>query len=219
MQSPVVLSSYQDGFHRNLCLIAAIVKEKKASRRSLSFQEGRSLVLWHYLALIKPPFFFSYKAKSQGYRQADHIHILFSVFIYGTVNFFIHLREVMKLTAFKVPKNGICNTPLCTDTMLPPRSAVTGEKQAKRQRHKGPPSLFFDKESLLFFFFKIHIYIYIRILRCVFMYCAFVCMILRSHGTQVTVTSPKEGIWTAEVRGGSRLFNHGSCAKWYSKTK
>lgn len=66
----------------------------------------------------------------------------------------------MKLKAFKVPKDGICNTPLCTDTMLPPRSAVTGEKQAKRQRHKGPPSLFFDKESLLFLFFFLNPYIY-----------------------------------------------------------
>lgn len=51
------------------------------------------------------------------------------------------------------------------------------------------------------------------------MYYAFVCMVLRSHGTQVMVTSPKEGIWTAEMRGGPRLFNHDSCAKWYSKPK
>lgn len=62
----MVLSSYQDGFHRNLCLIAAIVKEKKASRRSLSFQEGRSLVLWHYLALIKPPFFSVIRLNHRG---------------------------------------------------------------------------------------------------------------------------------------------------------
>lgn len=139
----MVLSSYQGGFHRTLCLIEAIVKEKKAGRQSLRFQKGGSLVLKYYLTSIKPPpfFFFSYKAKSQGYRQADQIHILFSVFIYSTVNFFIHLWEVMKLKPFKVPKKkkkGICNTPLCADTMLPPRSTVTGEKQAKEQTQRAP---------------------------------------------------------------------------------
>lgn len=58
MQSPMVLSTYQDGFHSTLCLIGAIVKEKKASRPSMSFQKGRYLVLRHYLALINPFFFF-----------------------------------------------------------------------------------------------------------------------------------------------------------------
>lgn len=91
------------------------------------------------------------------------------------------------------------------------------EKSKPKNRHKGRPSLFFHKESLLFFVFKKSIRI--RILRCVFTYCTFVCMILTSHGTQEMVTSPKEGIWTAEMRGGSRLFNRGSCAKWYLKTK
>lgn len=58
MQSPMVLSSDQDGFHRTLCLIGAIVKEKKASRQSMSFQKGRSLFSSEALPHLNKAFFF-----------------------------------------------------------------------------------------------------------------------------------------------------------------